>query len=334
MRAIGDLASFIIKSRFQTNLQNAAETSAKTATTGIVEDKAKHLGGATLSLSLLERKSTLLQQHKRGIDEANVIASATQLVMGKIQDRTENLVNSLSLESQLQTDNGVKALSRDAKSVFLDTVANLNTEIGGRYLFAGTATNRPPLIDGAALLSNVQSSLGGVATANNVSLAVDNWFDSVGGGFEVSAYTGSTIGYLTIPLGDDGKATFGFRADDRTIRDNLKALAKASLASDPALGLNIEDQKALLGQARAELIVAKDNLVAERGTLGLTESRIAEASSTVDEELARLEIDRLTLVGVDQFEEVSKFEAAQSQLDIFYRVAARQGRASLAEYLR
>ena len=75
-------------------------------------------------------------------------------------------------------------------------------------------------------------------------------------------------------------------------------------------------------------------LTEERAGLGLTEAMIETARLSTATELDRIALDRLSLIGIDQFEAASNFEAAQQQLEVFYRIAARQGRVSLAEYLR
>lgn len=126
MRAIGDLASFMLSSQFQTRLRNTADTSAQEATTGLASDKARHLGGSPMAVSLLDRKTQLLEQHQRGIAEASVLANATQSVLGRIQDQTTELGISLSLVGQLDRVSEVKTLSDTAAKTLVDVVNALN----------------------------------------------------------------------------------------------------------------------------------------------------------------------------------------------------------------
>ena len=128
--------------------------------------------------------------------------------------------------------------------------------------------------------------------------------------------------------------TFGLRADGETVRDLLKALSFAALASDPSLGFDVQEQKTLVEQGRLALLDVDRTLTEERAGLGLTEAMIETARLSTAAELDRIALDRLSLIGIDQFEAASNFEAAQQQLEVFYRIAARQGRVSLAEYLR
>lgn len=334
MRAIGDLASFMISSQLQARISSAANVSAQEATTGLAHDKARHLGGSTMAISLLERKSQLLEQHQRGISEAAIFAGATQSVLGRIQDQIGDLATDLSLSSQLQNAMEIKTLSSTAAETMIDAVNSLNVEVAGRHLFSGTATGTKPLPDGATLLENLRSDIAGSATPGDAIAAVDAWFDTPAGAFETLAYSGSTTGFASIPIRDDETVTFGLRADGETVREMLKALSFAALASDPSLGFDVADQKTLLDQGFGSLIKVDRQITEERSGLGLTEAMIEASRVSVETDLERIARDRLKLIGVDQFKVTSEFEVAQQQLEIFYRIAARQGQVSLAEYLR
>lgn len=334
MRAIGDLASYMLSSRFQTQLRNSADTAAQAATTGLAPDKARHLGGSTLGVSLIDRKSELLEQHQRGIAEAALLAGATQSAFGRIQDQAADLSGDLALTPQLQHVSELKAVSDKAANAFIDTVNTLNSEISGRRLFSGTATQTRPLPDGQTMLNMLRSDMAGAATAADLRSALDTWFNAPGAGFETMAYQGSDTGFISLPLSSDETATFGVRADSDTMRHHLEALAQAALATDPGIALGMPEQKELLSRSRAALLQSDNILTEERSSLGLTEASIERARTESEAELSRLASDRLSLVGIDRYEAASDFEAAQQQLEIFYRVAARQSRTSLAEYLR
>lgn len=334
MRSIGDLATFMLSSQFQARLRIAADASAQEATTGLAKDTARHLGGSPMAVSLLDRKSELLEQHQRGIAEAGLFASAMQSVLGKIQDQTGQLGTSLSLVSQLQQPSELKTLSDAAATTMIDTVNALNSEIAGRYLFSGSGTRARPLPNGESLLAMLRSQIAGATNPGDAIAAVEAWFDAPGGPFESLAYSGSETGFAQLPIGPDQAVTLGLRADGETVRDMLKALGIAALASDASLGFDVVDQKTLLDEGRIALLQVDSSMTEERAGLGLIEARIDTARLAAESDLSRIALDRMSLAGVDQFKAASDFEAAQQQLEVFYRIAARQGRVSLAEYLR
>ena len=334
MRAIGDLASFMLSSRFQANLRNTALSVAQEATTGLAADKARHLGGLNLEMSLLERKTILLEQHQRGIIEAGLFASSTQVILGRIQDQTTQLSQNLSLASQLTEVSALKAISDEAAAAFVDTINAINSKFAGRFILSGSATKSQPLPNGNTILEMLRSEISGASSINDVIIALDAWFDAPSGGFNTLAYKGSNTGYARLPLSEKDTAIFSLRADDEVFRNMLKAVSKSALVTNPLLNLTPEDQQTLLSQSHVDIISLDKQLTKERANLGLTEAVVEEARLSTESELARLKLDRLTMIGVDQFESASKFEAGQKQLELFYRIAARQGQTSLAEYLR
>lgn len=334
MRPIGDLAQFMLSKQMQTKLRTSAESAGQEATTGLATNVAEQLGGASISVSLLDRKMELLAQHKHGIAEARVFASASQSVLARIHDQSSQVVNNLALVPQLQSVSELQVLSETAAQTMIDAVNSLNSRIGGKYLFAGSSTQTKPLPDGETFVAMLRTAVSGATTADEVSNAINAWFETSGGPFETFAYAGSATGFLEMPIGNGENAKFGLRADGDTIRDLFQALGVAALATDAFIGLGIADQKKLLKHGYDALLQVDLNLTEERAGLGLIEAKIENGKVATEIELGRMERDRLSMIGVDQFEAASKFEAAQQQLDVFYRIAARQGRTSLAEYLR
>lgn len=334
MQSIGDLASFLFTSRVQSDLKSVAEQSANAMSTGQVQDKARHLGGSSLALTLLDRKITLLQQHQTGIAEAARFAGTAQTALARIQGQVDDFAGSTAIVSQIESGADLQRFSGQARDAFEDIVRALNSEAGGRHVFSGTATAVPPLPSASAMLADLELHVAGSATIGDLMTALDTWFDQPTGGFETTAYGGSDTGFVSMPLSSERTATFGLRADDPIIRDTLKALATAVFSTHPVLGFSIAEQKQGLAEARSALMTASGNLIEEQGNLGLIESMIDRASQQVDDDLAKSDLDRLNMVGIDQFEEASRFQASQQQLEVLYRIAARRSGTSLAEYLR
>ncbi|MCR9111339.1 hypothetical protein [Marivita sp. XM-24bin2] len=334
MRPIGDLAQFMLSKQMQSRLRTSADIAGQETTTGLTNDIAQHLGGASIAVSLLDRKMELLGQHKHGIAEARVFASASQTVLAEIQDQSSQLINSLALASQMQSASELKVLSEKAAQAMIDIVNALNSKIGGKYLFAGSDTQSKPLPDGISLVAMLRSEVSGATTVGDVRNAINTWFETSGGAFETLAYAGSDTGFLQMPIGNGESAKFGLRADGESVRGLIQALGIAAFATDSSIALGTTDQKKLLTDGYNALRQIDLSLTEERAGLGLIEASIENAKIATEMEISRIERDRLSLIGIDQFEAASKFESAQQQLDVFYRIAARQGRTSLAEYLR
>lgn len=334
MQSIGDLASLMVSRHRQNELQRATQASATEATTGIFQDKAAHLRGTTLSLALAERQTTLLEQHKRGISEAGILASATQSSLEHIRGMSEDLANSLSLVTQIDDPSELKLLAGRAESTFRDTVNSLNSKVAGKYLFAGSSTDTQPLMDGAAFVASIRTAMTGATSLPDVQTILSDWFSTPGGPFETLAYSGSTMGKIVVPIGPSSNVEMDLRADSNVMRATLEALALSFVATDDAVNLSPSDQQDLLTQSASDLRLSIEDLTVNQGQIGLLEQQIAEHSKLVEAKLDRAQSDLQTLIGVDQFQAVTEFEATNAQLEIFYQLTARASQTSLSSYLR
>lgn len=111
-------------------------------------------------------------------------------------------------------------------------------------------------------------------------------------------------------------------------------MAKATFAGNPSLNLTNHERQIVFDVARSELADATSQIVSLRGGLGMQEEKISTSQARVDQSLAQLSIDRLEMIKANQFEKATELEAAQQKLNALYRIAARQSRTGLAEYMR
>ncbi|MFP7674725.1 hypothetical protein ACG74X_15350 [Marivita sp. S0852] len=334
MRPIGDL-SVMLKSRNSQNfLERTVNQAAQSVTTGIVADKTEHLGGSTLGLSLLERKATLLKQLQANLSEALIYANGQQSSLEYIRNVSEDLANSLPPISQQNLQNELVPLSERAEADMKNVVQALNKAIAGKHVFSGTENNNKPLIESSTILSQVKIKTAGYNTASSVISEIDTWFESVGGGFDSIAYKGSSSSYINIPIGVDVEAEYGFRADDVVVRQLLKNICKVAIATDPSSSLSSAQRKLVLEDAYVGLIESGSPLITEQANLGIIEENIIESKDRISQEVSQTELMIQNMIGINQFEEVTKFEAAQKNLQILYQIVARQSQASFSDYLR
>ncbi|WP_143152687.1 hypothetical protein [Marivita hallyeonensis] len=282
----------------------------------------------------MDRKITLLDQYAGTIKETEIRVSGMQASLEKIQTRMGDIVNSLALASQLDDPSELTILSNEAKSAFFDTVNALNTKVAGHHIFSGAAVKTRPLPDGETLLNTIKSDLAGATTVNDALAALDTWFETPTGGFDAVAYQGSRSAFVSVALGEDTTASIELRSDDDAFRQVLKSLALAALSEEFLPTQTVSDTKEFMQRALGGLASVSDRFSEARASIGLLEATLETVGHETSFEKSNLQQQKLKLIGVDQFEAISEFEAAQQKLDILYRIAARQGRTSLAEYLR
>ena len=331
--SMGDGAYYLTQSRQNTVLKSRLNLLAAQLGSGEIKDKPKALGGDTTRLSAIEHGlSRTASQITRNRETALSLATMQQTldaVNGQRFALSESLVKVTRDSPQLQIDDG----ARNAVSRFSTMVNTLNTEVGGRRLFAGTAVNQPALAPPADMLADLVASIGGAVDEASILAAVDTWFDDPAGGFATMGYLGDTGAQPVRRLDEASTITLDARADDPGLRSVLKGAALAALA-DQIPGLDRQTKATLLFEGGIRLQTSAVDIVNVQARLGLAESEVDRVTTTLSAEESAFNIARNDLVNADPFETASALQAVQLQLETHYQVTARLSRLSLAEYLR
>jgi len=332
--SLGDLAqSFMLR---QHNFQVRQEVSRLTEemTTGQAADLSRHLSGDFSYLADIERSLGLLKGYRTSVSEAAVFTSAMQTALETIQTSSATLSQTI-LETSSGGSRGNETLGAQvATQTFSQIISALNTQIVGRSLFSGSATDQPALAPAELILSQLHSAVAGQVSAAAIRATVETWFDDPLGGFETQAYSGSPIGLSPYRLDRLGSIELDLRANSPALKEVLKYSALTALASDTSLALNDSERADLLRHAGAQLQGAQGNLITLRADLGFTEARIEAGRARLSSEKTSLELARNALLAVDPFETATQLQSAQSQLESLYAVTVRISRLSLAEFMR
>ena len=333
MDTVGDLARTLVLRTHQTRLNSELDKLGVEIATGFVRDPATHLGGDITSLLSIDRSLAKLDAFRLNTSEASFLTSTMQNTLGEIQDRMEHVSGVLVSAELIPNDEMIRTMSEESENALAQTLNGLNRSVAGRFLFSGTATDTPPLIDADTMMSELRTLVSGETTASAIGAQIDAWFETAGGGFETNAYNGSTTSLAPMQLSTSERASIGIRADDMVFRDTLKAFAKASLASDESLAISTDEKVNLLFGAAIELQSAQGSMVEVRAGLGVLEQRIEEATTRNAAERTATSIARLDLVGTDEFETATRYENTRSQLESLYAITVRSSRMSLVGYL-
>ena len=332
--SIGDMAQTYMIRRQNAQLKSTVTTLANELSTGKTSDISKRFSGDFSLVSSLETSLSSMHAYKSAANEAGQFATVMQLALGNIQDQTTAAVSSLLLmnasSSQVQIDNTATA----ARQNFDAAISALNTQVGGRSVFSGTATDKAAIAAPDVIIAALQVAIAAETTAAGVEGAVNTWFDAPGGGFETVGYLGSSTSLASFRLGIGQDADISVKASDSEIRDTLKGLALAALVSDGALAGDIPEQAILLESAGGNLLSVGDKQTKVRANLGSVEAYIENVSTQTSAEISSLEIVRTELLSVDPYDTASEIEAVQTQLETLYALTARMSRLSLVDFLR
>ncbi|ETX29681.1 flagellin [Roseivivax isoporae] len=334
MQSIGDLAQSLALGFRQTRLKTDIDRLGVELSTGLAADKAARLNGDTTTLQSVEHALRRLDAFRIATTEAGIVSESMQRALDIVQTGTQDLTASLLRAGLLVTDSARATLSNDAAETLQSVISALNTQAAGRVLFAGIATDTVPLTNARELVADLVTHVGGATDVAGIDAALDDWFDTPGGGFETTTYRGATEDLQPLELREGVTVSLAVRADDGTVRAILKAAAKAALVNEDALALDPDVKTGLLVAAGRDLAALELPLTELRATLGLAEGRIEQTSVRNASEVTSLEIARLNLVGTDPYETAIRLEQAELQLRSLYTATARASRLSLLEYIR
>ncbi|KMW60033.1 Flagellar hook-associated protein FlgL [Candidatus Rhodobacter oscarellae] len=336
MRTIGfgDLAA-----HYRTMMQNAQMKAdfarlGEELATGRVSDLKSATGSDLGNYSALETTLKRLAAFEISTTEAALFTESVQFNLGHIQDlASETAPNLLGAGNSYNALN-IQAQGNDARAKLETIVSLLNARVGDRTLLAGTGTDAPALVDAETMMASLNAAVAGATTAGDVEAAVDAWFDTPGGTFETSIYTGTTDDLQPFRVGQNEIATLGLRADDAAIRDLLKGFAMATVIADGALGVDNSERALAMQRAGEKMVTANGAFADLRARVGTIEAQIEKAAVRNSSEMTSLEIARANIVQVDPFETATELQSTEVQLETLYTITARLSRLNLVDFLR
>ncbi|PIE06898.1 MAG: hypothetical protein CSA74_10570 [Rhodobacterales bacterium] len=332
--SIGDLAYTFQIRRHTTGLKADLTRLGNELATGRKTDLGTSLAGDFGPYAGIERALRVVTACTTANTEAATMFDASQLALENIQSMGQDIVPALLAASSSRDIALIGATAEDARHKFSAIVSSLNTSVANRTLFGGSATDRPALAGGEEMLSALVLATTGETTADGIVAAVDAWFDDAGGGFETSAYLGSSNDMGPLIIAEDETVSVNIRADSQAVRDTLKGYALAALIAKGALDGNIEEQADLISTASSRMLAADDDLTDMRAQVGSVQARIEDAQARNAAETAAYDLARSKLVGVDPYQTATELQAVYSQIETLYTVTARIAGLSFTDYMR
>ncbi|MFP4126404.1 MAG: flagellin [Alphaproteobacteria bacterium] len=292
----GDLAHF---NRTTGNIQDV-QSRVRAAHLQVSTGKAAHsyaeLGADSGTLmrteTALKRTETFAEQNGRLTNELNLMDGA----LATIEDVAQEFRQVLMARRNEASGDAVK-LDLEAEGMIDRVVNALNLKVDGRYAFAGSRTDTPP-VDPAAM----------------------------GDPADASYYNGDDIP-LRARIDVDAEATYGVTADAGGFRELLEGL-KLAVAGHTA---DDDDQ---LRQAANLADTALDGVIAERGALATVTSRVESTRASLEGTALYLKDTVSSIVDTDVPATMAKIAQDQVSLEASYAITSRLSRLSLSDYLR
>ncbi len=330
--SLGDLAqSFMLRQR-NTSLKQDMNRLTIELATGQVANVRQVLAGNVSYLTDIERKLAVLSGYDVATTEATHFTNSMQTVLGRLDALTQTLSSSLLIAGSTAVGASSGDLAAEARHAFESMVGSLNSNVAGRYLFAGTATDRAPLADSDTILNSLKSAMAGAATPADMMAAAQAWFDAPTG-YAAVAYQGSADSLAPFTLSQMERLTLDIRATDPGIGKMLRLAAVSALADDPAFGLTVDAQADLHSMTAQDMLAAQGDITALRANVGSAEARIDRVAARHAAEVTSLNFAKTALLEIDPFESATQLEEVQFQLQSLYSVTVRMSQLNLANFL-
>ncbi|MFT4782555.1 MAG: flagellar hook-associated protein 3 FlgL [Paracoccaceae bacterium] len=333
MTSLGDLAQSFQMRHQNGKLKIEMSTLLAEIATGQSADLAKTVSGDLNPIAGIQQDLTRLEGFGTATVEASLFTDTMQDALEVFQSQSQSLSASLITAGVAGNSSSVSAIGSDAKQKFETMVSAVNAQIGGRSLFGGAATNRPPLADPNVILDALATASIGASNVDDVVAAVDAWF-APGGGFDTIGYTGSSTPLAAFRVAANRNVQLDATAEHAGIVDTLKAVALGALIEKNVFAGNGTQQLALAQRAGEAVMTAQSTLSALRADVGTVQATIDQARQSNETQSFALEIARAGIVQIDPYETATKLESVQIQLESLYAITARMSRLSLVDYLR
>lgn len=328
----GDLASFGRNLRLTTQVRREMENLTYEVASGMKSDLAKAVSGDFTPLASIERSLRTLGAYQTSIKEAGLFVTGMQQSFEVMALHTSEMGSKLLTAATIGDATTISVTAKDARVRMDAVVSALNTRMGGRSLFGGTATGQTPLISAQEMLDDIRIAMGTPATADDVVTALDTWFDDPGGAFETTAYLGETDFLSPFGLSEQESTRLEITASDPSVRTMLKGFAMAALIEEGAL-TDVTEQAALMRKSGEMIMGAESGLADMRAQVGTVEAQIEEARVSNATRMFAYESAKAEIVSADIYESASRLSQTESQLEMVYTLTARLSRLKLTDFL-
>lgn len=312
---------------------------------------------ADLSTSL---GRTLAQDYALGIRDNDLLSisqsnafvstrlDTTQAALGSIADTAQQFLEAL-VGARSGAGSSATAIRDAAASGLKSLIANLDTSVGGVYIFGGINSDVAPLDDYFA----------DPPSANKQ--AVDQAFSSAFGMSQTSAGVGSITAaemasFLSGPFSDlfssSGWSATWSRASgqplesriglgrtiDASVSANDPALQKLAMAYTMAADLGTADlsdsaYQQLVQAATDAVSAAVSGLTSLRASVGLMQQNVTDANETISLQRNALAIQIGSLENVDPYEASTRVNNLMTQLEISYTITGKIQQLTLSNYI-
>lgn len=225
-----------------------------------------------------------------------------------------------------------------ATNLLIEVEANLNLEVGDRFLYAGTRFSTAPVIDLRNLTDYTANDLG-VANAVETANAIPTYIvDSGGANTAVSYHTqganaqdAQSFAQVALTVADDTLLTYGITATEPAFQNLIESLVR--LRSSTQAGLTEAQRETFLAEASNAALNARDQLRQLQSRNGLTLNRLLDQKENHQNfiNISRVALDDITLA--DDATAAAEISTLSAQIQASFSTIAQRRQLSLVNFL-
>lgn len=327
--------------------QNEMTSASTEATTGVYADIGVALGSSTSLNVNLTREVSRIDSILSSNSIANQRMTTSQTALTGMGTQAQNLMDQLVALSGNTDGSSVALAQQTATSTLSSVIASANTMVNGEYLFAGTNTDVQPMTDNSSAtnadirskLTTYMANQSPPVTATTISAAqiTDFITNTVAPMFTSdsswSSWSSASDQNMTSRINNSEVIETSTNSNS----SGMKYLALATSVTNALMGtppgLNQSAVNAVTQQAISYTRQSIDGLNSQASQLGLSQSRLSDANTTLNSQKTILNTSIGDLTGVDPYEASTKVNSLQTQLETAYTIVSKIQQLSLVNYL-
>lgn len=332
--------------------QNEMTDASTEATTGVYADIGVALGSNT-SLSVnLTRDVSRIDSILGSNTIANQRMTSSQTALTNMGSQAQKLMDQLVALRGNTDSNSIALTQQVATSSLSSVIASGNTMVNGEYLFAGTNTDVQPMTDNSAATNaaiksdltayaaglyptatppgSAVSQLTGAQMTNFITTKVEPMFTSDS---SWASWSSASDQNMTSRISNSEVVETSTNSNSAGMRYMALASTVANALTGTTPALSQDAQNAVTDQAISYSRQAIDGLNSQASQLGLSQSRLTDANTTLNAQKTILNTNIGDLTGVDPYEASTKVNSLQTQLETAYTIVSKIQQLSLVNYL-
>lgn len=317
--------------------------------TGRHADVGAELGAKTARTLNLHRDLQRMESLKSTNALTTQRLAASQEALGQMSSAANDAMGVLIALSGITSADQLQLAQRNIGDALSTFTAAANTSFSGEYLFAGINSDVMPFNDydqtspvsdaktafDAAFLAHFGFDQTDAAVSTIDPTDMQSFIDTLETDFMGADWENNWSNASDENMNSRISASETVQSSTNTNVDGMRHMALGLVIGKELLALNISEasRKVVSDAAIDYMGRAVSGIDGERSKLGISESRVTQANTSLDAQITILSTSIKDMEGVDTYEAATRVTTLESQLSLAYTLTSRIQNLSLLNYL-